>query len=88
MMNTTLLKIRRKKEVINRLKVSDVANLIREGAVAEEVTSIREVYHLMKPTRLENGSVTTQNGPDIWLPRICFAAEYISEEHTSELQSR
>ena len=78
MMNTTLLKIRRKKEVINRLEVSYVANLIREGAVAEEVTRIREVYHLMKPTRLEDGSVTTQNGPDIWLPRICFAAEYVN----------
>ena len=39
MMNTTLLKISRKKEVINRLKVSDVANLIREGAVADEVTA-------------------------------------------------
>ena len=78
MMNTTLLKISRKKEVINRLEVSDVANLIREGAVADEVTRIREVYHLMKPTRLENGSVTTQNGPDIWLPRICFAAEYVN----------
>ena len=78
MMNTTLLKISRKKEVINRLKVSDVANLIREGAVADEVTSIREVYHLMKPTRLEDGSITTQHGPDIRLPRICFAAEYVN----------
>ena len=78
MMNTTLLKIRRKKEVINRLEVSDVANLIREGAVAEEVTRIREVYHLMKPTRLEDGSITSQYGPDIRLPRICFAAEYVN----------
>ena len=78
MMNTTLLKLRRKKEVINRLEVSDVANLIREGAVADEVTSIREVYHLMKPTRLEDGSITSQHGPDIRLPRICFAAEYVN----------
>ena len=77
-MNTTLLKLSRKKEVINRLKVSDVVNLIREGAVAEEVTRIRAMYHLMKPSRLEDGRVTTQHGQEVQLPRICFAAEYVN----------
>ena len=78
MMNITLLKKRRNKEVINRLEVSDIAKLIREGAVADEVTSIRMVYHLAKPQRLEDGQVISQQVPEIRLPRICFAAEYVN----------
>ena len=75
-MNVTLLKISRNKEVINRLDISDIAKLIKESAVAKEVRRIREVYHLMKPRRLEDGQVVTGFKPEIGLPRICFAAEY------------
>ena len=75
-MNVTLLKISRNKEVINRLEVSDIAKLIKESAVAKEVRRIREVYHLMRPRRLEDGQVVTGFKPEIGLPRVCFAAEY------------
>ena len=62
--------------MINRLEVSDIAKLIKESAVAKEVRRIREVYHLMRPRRLEDGQVVTGFKPEIGLPRVCFAAEY------------
>ena len=75
-MKITLLKISKNKEVINRLEVSEVAKFIKGGATAKEVRRIREVYHLMRPRRQEDGQVVTGFRPEIGLPRICFAAEY------------
>ena len=75
-MKLTLLKISKNKEVINRLEVSEVAKLIKGGVAAKEVRRIREVYHLMRPRRQEDGQVVTGFKPEIGLPRICFAAEY------------
>ena len=75
-MKITLLKISKNKEVINRLEVSEVAKFIKGGATAKEVRRIREVYHLMRPRRQEDGQVITGFKPEISLPRICFAAEY------------
>ena len=75
-MNITLLKIDKNKEVINRLTLSELANGIKDGVAAKEVTRIREVYHLMSPKRQEDGQVVTGFKPGIRLPRICFAAEY------------
>ena len=75
-MKITLLKISKNKEVINRLEVSEVAKFIKGGATAKEVRRIREVYHLMRPRRQEDGQVITGFKPEIGLPRICFAAEY------------
>ena len=75
-MKITLLKISKNKEVINRLEVSEVAKFIKGGATAKEVRRIREVYHLMRPRRQEDGQVVTGFKPEIGLPRICFAAEY------------
>ena len=84
-MNITLLKKSRNKEVINRLKLSDIATFIKEGAEAKEVKRIREVYHLMKPRRLEDGRVTVEGMPEIQLPRICFAAEYVNRNKERQM---
>ena len=86
-MNVTLLKIRKNKEVINRLEVSDIAKLIKENAVVEEVVRIREIYHLLKPKRLEDGQVVTGLTHELRLPRICFAAEYVNSNKERRLVS-
>ena len=75
-MKITILKIRKKREVINREELADVAAFIKKGLVAKEVRRIREVYHLMRPRRKEDGQVVTGFKPEISLPRVCFAAEY------------
>ncbi len=79
--NVPLLKISRRKEVINREELTNVAMAIREGSVAKEVKQIRQVYHLMRTERQEDGQVLTDFSTDINLPRICFAAEYAHKNH-------
>ena len=54
-MKVTILKISRRKEVINREELTNVAMAIREGSVAKEVKLIRQVYHLMRTERQEDG---------------------------------
>ncbi len=80
-MKVTILKISRRKEVINREELTNVAMAIREGSVAEEVKRIRQVYHLMRTERQEDGQVLTDFSLDISLPRICFATEYANKNH-------
>ena len=74
--NVTLLKTNKNKDVINRLELSEVAQIILQRVVEKEVLRIRELYHLMKPRRLEDGQMVTNFKPGIRLPRICFAAEF------------
>lgn len=80
-MKVTILKISRRKEVINREELTNVAMAIREGSVAKDVKRIRQVYHLMRTERQEDGQVLTDFSTDINLPRICFAAEYAHKNH-------
>ena len=84
-MKVTILRISRKKEVINREELTNVAMFIREGSVAEEVKRIRQVYHLMRTERQEDGQVLTDFSLDISLPRICFAAEYANKNHERKM---
>ena len=84
-MKVTILKISRRKEVINREELTNVAMSIREGSVAEEVKRIRQVYHLMRTERQEDGQVLTDFSLDISLPRICFAAEYAHKNHERQM---
>ena len=79
-MNVTLLKKDGRKEVINRVKLADLANAIKKGLIKTTVQNTRLVYHLMKIHRLENGEVTTDWEGGIKLPRICFAADYIKRK--------
>ncbi len=64
-MKVTILKISRRKEVINREELTNVAMAIREGSVAKEVKQIRQVYHLMRTERQEDGQVLTDFSLDI-----------------------
>ena len=86
-MKVTILRISRKKEVINREELTNVAMFIREGSVAEEVKRIRQVYHLMRTERQEDGQVLTDFNLDISLPRICFAAVYANKNHERKMVS-
>ena len=79
-MNVTLLKKDGKKEVINRVEITAMANAIKNGMIQNTVKHTREVYHLMNPHRLEDGQISTQWEGGIRLPRICFAADYMKRK--------
>ena len=75
-MNITLLKKSGTKEVINHLTLDGLVAAIKEGEEQTAVKKFREVYHLMKVERLDDGQVTTNWEGGIRMPRICFAADY------------
>ena len=75
-MNITLLKKSGTKEVINHMTLDGLVAAIKEGGVQTVVKKFREVYHLMKVERLDDGQVTTNWEGGVRMPRICFAADY------------
>lgn len=75
-MKITLLKKEGRKEVINRVELTEMASAIKNGMIENTVRQTREVYHLMNPHRLGDGQITTQIEGGIKLPRICFVADY------------
>ena len=80
-MNVTLLKKDGKKEVINRVELAAMANVIKTGLIEKTVKHTRELYHLMNPHRLPDGQVSTNWEGGIKLPRVCFAADYVKRKN-------
>jgi hypothetical protein len=74
-MKVTLLKIARKKEVINRIDLQTLADMIRKSPEERQIFNLRLNYQFMKPERKEDGQITIDGEHTINLPRICFAAE-------------
>ena len=73
-MELTLFVQKGKKEVINRVELSDVAASIQHEIARVHVRRLREKYHLMNPKRQPDGRITTNFADGIGLPRICFSA--------------
>ena len=74
-MKVTLIKIARKKEVVNRLDLPALAEMIRKNPNSRNVYQLRLNYQFMKPERLEDGQIAVDADNTINLPRICFAVE-------------
>ena len=75
-MKVGLLKVSRNKEVINRLELSAIADIIRKNQEEKKVYNLRLNYQFYKPVRQEDGQITVDNGHYIGLPRICFAMDF------------
>ena len=75
-MKVSLLKISRKKEVINRLELEALADMIRQSPIEQQIFNLRLNYQFMQPQRLSNGQIVVdkqRHTPN--LPRILFAVE-------------
>ena len=78
-MKVTLLKISRKKEVINRLDLQEMADLIRQNPEQNQVLNVRLNYQFLKPQRLNDGRIIVDDQKHtVNLPRILFAAECVN----------
>ncbi|MBR2203230.1 MAG: hypothetical protein IJ914_03375 [Prevotella sp.] len=84
-MKITLLKNSKGKEVVNRVELEKVAEAIKGSVAAEEVESLRRIYHLMKPERQPDGQVISRSHYVISLPRICFAADYVNRNKKRQM---
>ena len=84
-MNVTLLIRKRKKEVINRLTLEQMAGAIKNAVLDKEVYNLRGVYHLMKTQRLDDGQIITNWKDGILLPRVCFAGAWVNRKGTKKM---
>ena len=84
-MNVTLLIRKRKKEVINRLTLEQMAGAIKNAVLDKEVYNLRGVYHLMKTQRLDDGQIITNWKGGILLPRVCFACAWVNRKGTKKM---
>jgi len=84
-MNVTLLIRKRKKEVINRLTLEQMAGAIKNAVLDKEVYNLRGVYHLMKTQRLDDGQIITNWKGGILLPRVCFAGAWVNRKGTKKM---
>ena len=76
-MKVTLLKFARKREVINRVEMDQLAEMIRENPEKQRIFTLRLHYGLMQPQRLEDGRILLNKQSVLNLPRVCLAAECI-----------
>ena len=75
-MKISLLKIARKKEVIKRLELEELAEMIRKNPEDNKVFNLRLNYQFLKPQRLDDGQIAIDDQQhSVNLPRILFAAE-------------
>ena len=75
-MKITYLKISRKKEVINRIELSDLADMIRQSELQKNVFRLRLNYQFLKPQRMGDGQIIVDDEKHtVNLPRILFAVD-------------
>ena len=75
-MKISVLKVSRKKEVIKRLELSEIAEMIRENPEKEMVYNLRLKYQFYKPQRMLDGQITLDDQKHtVNLPRLLFAVE-------------
>ena len=78
-MKITILKLARKKVVINRLELQEFAEMIRENPIKEKVFNLRLNYQFLKPKRMGDGQIIVDDEQHtVNLPRILFAAECVN----------
>ena len=78
-MKVSLLKISRNKEVIKRLELREIAEMIRENPEKNKVFNLRLNYQFYKPQRKPDGQIVLDSQRHtVNLPRILFAVECIN----------
>ncbi len=78
-MKITLLKISRKKVVINRLELNDLVEMIRKSPMEEKVFDVRLHYQFYQPQRQDDGQIVIDDkNHTVNLPRILFSAECVN----------
>ena len=85
-MKATYVNPFRKTETLSRVELQELAEIIKKGPQDKEVHQLREVYHLMNFQRLEDGQIATDMKGGIRLPRLCFAAEYVTRGSERKMQ--
>ena len=84
-MKVSLLKISRKKEVVKRIELAEMAEMICKNPEQDRVFNLRLNYQFYKPVRQGDGQIMVDSERFISLPRICFAVEFDKYKGKSRL---
>ena len=74
-MKVSIFKSKGNKETLVREELDEAVRKIAHGEYLTEIRSLREVWHLMHPRRLEDGKCESNFNYKVTLPRLCFSAE-------------
>ena len=78
-MKISLLKISRKKEVIKRIELAGLAEMIRKNPEENKIFNLRLNYQFYKPQRMSDGQITLDDQKHtVNLPRLLFAVECVN----------
>ena len=75
MMKVTIFKRKGTKETLAREELDTIVRQIATGEYIGDIKGLRDYWHLMYPTRLEDGRCETNFNYKVTLPRLCFSAE-------------
>ena len=86
-MKISFLKLSRKKEVIKRIELSELAEMIRENPEKDRVFKLRLNYQFYKPQRMPDGQITLDDQKHtVNLPRLLFAVEGMNYKEMQKVQ--
>ena len=74
-MKVSVFKRKGTKETLVREELDAIVRQIATGEYIGETKGLRNYWHLMHPTRLDDGQIETHFDYKNTLPRICFSAE-------------
>ena len=77
-MKVSLLKFSRRKEVIKRYDLPEIAEIIRNNPEQSKVYNLRLNYHFLTPQRQADGQIAIDEEQMVDLPRILFSTECIT----------
>lgn len=83
LMKISVFKRKGNKETLVREELGKVISQMAGGDYLGEIRSLREVWHLMHPTKTEDGQFVSNFRYKMTLPRLCFSAELrkLKDEH-------
>ena len=79
-MKISVFKRRGNKETLVREDLVTIVRQMAEGEHLLEIRRLREVWHLMHPTKTEEGLFVSDFDFKMTLPRLCFSAELVQQK--------
>lgn len=82
-MKISVFKRKGNKETLVRAELATIVSQMAGDEYLEDVRRLREIWHLMHPTKTEDGQFVSDFRYKMTLPRLCFAAELqrVKENH-------
>lgn len=75
-MKISVFKRKSNRETLVREELSTIVTQMTKGMYQDDIRSLREVWHLMHPSRTDDGQFVSNFNYKMTLPRLCFTTEF------------